>query len=228
MDGKTRKELMREEREKLKGMPLKKKLGYVWNYYKAVIGAAAALVFILFIIAQAVKGAGKTIVFSAALINAEKAGGVEVPKLGRDFAEYIKIDEKKEEVSFDDSYLMNPEQGDTITMAAQTKLMAAIQAEMVDVMVMREEVYESYLASGAFMPLEEALGKEFLEEHQDMLAFGTAEGGAQEKAYALKFEKSKKLQDVCGGGTVYVAVTARAVHLENVRKFVEYLLPCPQ
>ena len=52
----------------------------------------------------------------------------------------IKIDEKKEEVSFDDSYLMNPEQGDTITMAAQTKLMAAIQAEMVDVMVMREEV----------------------------------------------------------------------------------------
>ena len=117
MDGKTRKELMREEREKLQGMPLKKKLGYIWDYYKAVIGAAVVLVFILFIIAQAVKGAGKTIVFSAALINAEKAGGVEVPELGRDFAEYIKIDEKKEEVSFDDSYLMNPEQGDTITMA---------------------------------------------------------------------------------------------------------------
>ena len=181
MDGKTRKELMREEREKLQGMPLKKKLGYIWDYYKAVIGAAVVLVFILFIIAQAVKGAGKTIVFSAALINAEKAGGVEVPELGRDFAEYIKIDEKKEEVSFDDSYLMNPEQGDTITMAAQTKLMAAIQAEMVDVMVMREEVYKSYLASGAFMPLEEALDEEFLEQHKDMLVFGTVESDAGEK-----------------------------------------------
>ena len=192
MDGKTRKELMREEREKLQGMPLKKKLGYIWDYYKAVIGAAVVLVFILFIIAQAVKGAGKTIVFSAALINAEKAGGVEVPELGRDFAEYIKIDEKKEEVSFDDSYLMNPEQGDTITMAAQTKLMAAIQAEMVDVMVMREEVYKSYLA------------------------------------YALKFEKNEKLRDVCGKGTIYFAVTARAVHLENVEKFVDYLLPYSQ
>ena len=54
MDGKTRKELMREEREKLQGMPLKKKLGYIWDYYKAVIGAAVVLVFILFIIAQAV------------------------------------------------------------------------------------------------------------------------------------------------------------------------------
>ncbi|MEY8426907.1 hypothetical protein AALA00_04135 [Lachnospiraceae bacterium 46-15] len=224
MDGKTRKELMREEREKLKGMPLKKKLGYVWDYYKAVIGAAAALVFVLFIIAQAVKGAGKTIVFSAALINAEKAGGVEVPELGRDFAEYIKIDEKKEEVSFDDSYLMNPEQGDTITMAAQTKLMAAIQAEMVDVMVMREEVYESYLLSGAFMPLDEALGEEFLEQHQDMLAFGKAEGDTQEKAYGLKFEENEKLQAVCGVGTVYFVVTARAVHLENTGRFVEYLL----
>ena len=228
MDGKTRKELMREERETLQGMPLKKKLGYIWDYYKAVIGAAVVLVFILFIIAQAVKGAGKTIVFSAALINAEKAGGVEVPELGRDFAEYIKIDEKKEEVSFDDSYLMNPEQGDTITMAAQTKLMAAIQAEMVDVMVMREEVYKSYLASGAFMPLEEALDEEFLEQHKDMLVFGTVESDAGEKAYALKFEKNEKLRDVCGKGTIYFAVTARAVHLENVEKFVDYLLPCSQ
>ena len=103
MDGKTRKELRKEERERLKGLSFKKKLGYIWDYYKMELGILLVVLVIIGLSVQVMKGSGKTTVLSAALINVEKVSGGETLEFSREFSDDLELDEKKEDISFDDS-----------------------------------------------------------------------------------------------------------------------------
>ncbi|MCI5996364.1 MAG: hypothetical protein MRZ45_10560 [Blautia sp.] len=224
MDGKTRKEMMKEEKDKLKGMPFKKKLAYVWEYYKGVIGIAVFVIVIICLCAQMMKGSGRTTELSVAMINAQKTEGTEVLKMEKEFIGYLGLDEGKQTLAFDDSYLMNLESGDPMTVASQTKLLASIQAETLDVILMPEDIYENYMVSGAFADLEEKLGEEFLEVYRDMICEGRSENDTQDKGYALRIADNVKLKGIYGDQTVYLSATVNAGNVENIKKFVQYLL----
>ena len=224
MDGKTRGESMREGREKFKSLSFKGKIGYIWDYYKAAIGAVLAVILVVCVCAHAIKGSGKETVLSAAFINAEKVDGGEVRELQDAFGSFCGLDEGKESLSFDDTYLIDLENGDQITVACQTKLMASMQAETLDIVLMPEDIYENYVGSGAFMKLEEALGEELLDKTQGLLRMDRAENDREDWAYALKLTGNEKLKDIYGDRDVYLAVAVSAGHMEKIEEFVKYLL----
>lgn len=224
MDGKTRKEAMREGREKFKSLSLKGKAEYIWDYYKGMIGGILVVVLVICVCVQTMRSSGKEMVLSAAIINAEKTEGSKTMQLQDDFSAYLGLDEENQSLSLDDSYLINLKDGDQVTVACQTKLMASIQAETLDVILMPEDIYEKYLAMGAFAKLEETLGKEFLGEVQDNWCLGRIEGETEDAVYALKIVGSEKLKDIYGEREVYLAVPAGTEHLEQIRTFVKYLL----
>lgn len=224
MDGKTRKESMREEREKFKNLSLKGKAGYIWDYYKAVIGGVLAAILVILVCVHTIKGSGKEVVLAAALINAEKINGSEVKDMQNDFSSFCGLDEEQESLSFDDTYIINLENGDQVTVACQTKLLAAIQAETLDVVLMPEDIYENYVASGAFKRLDEVLGEELLDEARELLYMDRAEGDTEDYVYALKISDNEKLKSIYGDRDVYLAAAVSAGHMEKIEAFVKYLL----
>lgn len=224
MDGKTRKELRKEERERLKGLSFKKKLEYIWDYYKMELGILLVVLVIIGLSVQVMKGSGKTTVLSAALINVEKVSGGETLEFSREFSDDLELDEKKEDISFDDSYVMNMQSDDIMTTACQTKLIAAIQAETLDVMLMPEDVYQHYLKAGAYLNLEEVLGKDFLNQYPELVCTGREEGGREDHVYGLKFEENEKLEALYGKRTVYFAVASGSKNGEYVKRLAEYLM----
>lgn len=224
MDGKTRRESMREGREKFKKLSLKDKIGYIWDYYKGMIGGVLAAILVICICVQTMRGSGKETVLSAAIINAEKTDGSKVMELQDDFGVYLGLDEKSQSLSLDDTYLINLKDGDQVTVACQTKLMAAIQAKTLDLILMPEDIYENYLTSGALEKLEDALGKEFLEEEEAAWCMGRREGDSEDAVYALKITGSERLKDIYGDREIYLAVPVGASHPEEIRAFVKYLL----
>jgi len=223
MDGKTHRESMQEGREKFKNLTFKKKLGYIWDYYKAVIGGILVGIVVLIVCIQTMKASGKEMVFSAALINAQKMEIGETAKLQEDFENYLGLDEKKQSLSLDDSYMIDLKGGGQVTVACQTKLMASLQADRLDLILMPEDIYKNYLKSGAFAKLEDKLGKDFLEEMQELWCMERREG-EEEAVYALKIAESEKLKGIYGENGVYLAIPAGASHIEAIRTFVKYLL----
>lgn len=224
MDGKTRRESMREGRKKFKSLSFKDKIGYIWDYYKGIIGGILAAILVICLCVQTMRGSGKETVLSAAIINAEKTDGSKVLDLQEDFSAYLQLDEENQSLSLDDSYIIDLKNGDQVTVACQTKLMAGIQAKTLDVILMPEDIYENYLASGALTKLEETLGKEFLEEEKDIWRMGRTEGDDKDAVYALKISGSEKLEDIYGNREIYLAVPVGAGHPEEIRAFVKYLL----
>lgn len=224
MDGKTRRESMQEGREKFKNLSFKKKLGYIWDYYKAVIGGVLVGILVLIICIQTMKSSGKEMVFSAALINAEKTEIGRTTELQEDFEKHLGLDEEKQSLSLDDSYIIDLKNGDQVTVACQTKLMASLQADRLDLILMPEDIYENYLAAGAFAKLEDMLEPEFLEEVEENWYPDRREGETEDAVYALKITGSGKLKDIYGDRAVYLCVPAGASHLEEIRTFVRYLL----
>lgn len=224
MDGKTHRESMREGREKFKSLSRKEKIGYIWDYYRGMILGILATVLVVCICVQTMRGSGKDTILSAAIINAEKTEGSKVMELQENFGAYLGLDEKTQSLSLDDTYIIDLKNGDQVTVACQTKLMAGIQAGTLDLILMPEDIYEKYLASGAFAELEGLLGKEFLEEVEDIWCTGRREGDSADAVYGLKLAGSDKLKDIYGNQEVYIAVPAGAAHSEEIRSFVKYLL----
>jgi hypothetical protein len=224
MDGKTHSDSMREGREKFKNLTFRKKLGYIWDYYKAVIGGILVGIVVLAVCIQTMRSSGKEMIFSAALINAQKTDISKTAELQEDFEEYLGLDEKKQSLSLDDSYIIDLKGGDQVTVACQTKLMASLQADRLDLILMPEDVYKNYLKSGAFAKLEDKLGKEFLEEMQEFWCMGRREDETEDAVYALKIAGNDKLSDIYGEREVYLAVPAGASRIEEIRAFVKYLL----
>lgn len=224
MDGKTRRESMREGREKFGKLSFKEKLGYLWDYYKWVPALVVVLAVVIAIGVHVAKDSRKETVLSAAIINGIKNEGNEGLKLSEGFAEYIGLDPKTQSLSLDDTYLIKLADGDQVTVACQTKLMAAIQGETLDLMVMPEDIYRNYLASGAIVRLDEALDGEFLEEEKERWQMDRRGEDTEDGLYALRVTGSKKLEPLYGSQEVYAAVPAGAGHREAMEEFLKYLL----
>jgi hypothetical protein len=175
---------------------------------------------------MAMRSAKQESVLNVALIDATKVTGNEVADMERSFAHELSLDERTQCVAFDDSYYIDLESGDQMTVASQTKLMAAIRGETIDVMLLPEDVYKNYLTSGACESLEDVLDAELLEEMKDRTHLDRGEEDDTDRVYALDVTDSGKLQDIYDSedGKIYLTVTVRAHNTENIQKFVEYLL----
>ena len=224
MDDRTRKEKLREEWEKLKQLSFKKKIEYIWNYYKIFIIGTVGIVFAISAIVQIIGDIQTVTELSVAYANSYAVQEVS-EALAQDFKEYGEFDGKKQEVVFDTSYFFRLEAPDEMTMSAQTKIMAVIASKSMDVMVMPEEVYQYYLPSGAFARLEEVLAADLLEQTEAFWCMDKQEGDSDAKVYGLKLENNEKLKLFYGEEPVFIAVIGNSEHQDNAAKFIQYLLP---
>lgn len=223
MDDMTMKETMKEERKKLGELSFKKKIEYIWDYYKPVMLGIVGVILVIYVGIQMYQGSKVVTELSVAFVNSFIMDGEEAALHG-DFVEYGGFTDKNQQVSFDASYVINLEETSEAAAATTMKLAAVIGAKSLDVMVMPEDVYQNYLGMNAYLDLEEVMGTEFLREHEELLQRDMQEEDAKEKVYALKLTGNEKFKGIYGSETVYLTVIANTERTENVKKFVQYVL----
>lgn len=160
---------IREQLQKLKDMSFKKKLGYLWHYYK--IHAIITLLVIIFA-ASFIHNlvTRKDYAFYAVLINAETPY-IDYMMYGDAFAQYAGFDTDKYVAFFDTSSKISSDYYNQDSAANTDKMSAMIYTGTIDVIVADTYAFEYYAQSNSFVNLENVLPADILEKYKNSLYY---------------------------------------------------------
>lgn len=145
----TKKERMELERRKLKEMNWKDRLIYIVSYYKSVMLAFAAVILIIVVICQAVENSKYETILNVSVIGASLTEDSAV--ILEELEEQFGTEDKYEKIVFDTSYVMQDNGEVDYTVA--TKFTTMIAAHDMDVMIMNQMWYRTYVEQGLFLDL---------------------------------------------------------------------------
>lgn len=206
----TKKEKRELEKQKLKSMSWKEKLGYIWAYYKPHMAVTLGIILLLSIVGQSIYRSRFETVFSVAILN----GGMgDSEGMQADFKKYLGDEDKYHEIMVDSSMYFTGE--DSADYTSVMKLTTLIGSNQIEAMVCTEDQYEKYSDLDAFIPMDELLGQEELEAY-----------GSDVDKYGILVNDSPKLTEFgmeTGSGDAYLAVFAYTEHLDNAKAFIKYM-----
>lgn len=230
---------IRENNKKMKGRSFKEKLQYFWEYYKL---PTIIILFSLIIVISAVKAiiTNKDVVFEAVMVNCQ-----DTPQPAQ-FEEILGIDQKKEEVVYDNSFSMlaDPAAYSEAFYTSAQKLVALVAANQVDVMIADPELSESYFNSEFFDDLRKYFTEEELskmnEPYEDengniiepckviwhqMIDEETGDLIGEYMPIAIDIGDAPAITSApcCYFEHVYLTVFVNTQHPEDIRKFYDHL-----
>lgn len=160
---------IREQLQKLKDMSFKKKVGYIWHYYKVhIIITTFVVIFAASFIHNIVTR--KNIVFYAALVNAQTPY-IDYLSYGDAFEQYIGLNTGKYRTFFDTASKIYSEYYNQDSAATTDRMAAMIYTGTIDVIVADTYAFEYYAQSDSFANLEDILPQEILEKYSDSLYY---------------------------------------------------------
>jgi hypothetical protein len=207
MTPKERREL---ERSYMKGMTAGQKAQHIWAYYKThmllVALSIAAVVFVIY----AVYRYQVDTVLNVLVINSQN-GNAE--RMADDFKAYIGDEDRMHEILIDNTLSFTGR-----SMAdyyLEMKLSSYVRNQVVDVMILDEEYYESYCESGLLQPFFKVIPEEEIEE----LGLEVAD------VYGIRITGNEKLAEYGFemDGECYLAVMQNAPWPDNAAQFVRFL-----
>jgi hypothetical protein len=150
------------ELEKLKHLSPKKRVQYIFDYYKFPILAVIVVIVLTVSIIQTVVS-HKEVAFNAVLLN---AGGTAVTsndaRFASDFAEAAGINTNAYSVYVDCSNVLNLQAETQYDLAVRAKISALFAAKEIDILGADPEAFDDYARNGAFMDLRHAMDKDML------------------------------------------------------------------
>lgn len=208
------------EKEKLRDMPLKKKLTYLWEYYKIhALISIAAISLASYIIYNIV-----TPDITAKLYVALANNSIDEQVLldyQNDFTGYLQLDPKTENVIFNNTFFINA--GD-YSMSSQQVLSTLVAAEEIDVFIAPESVFESYAYNGYMDDLSEQMPTDLYSVLTDSFYISSKEEDTKECAYGIYLTNSDLYKNNAVNTDPYVlGIIANAKHRSNAIEFVRYL-----
>ena len=159
----TRKEKRQMEIQKIKALPLKKKIPYLWTYYKSWLVIALLIIVVGAFIATIVRNNMTEELISVGIEDTIPESQDAMDRLNADLLEYMGTGEGLETVSVDGSFVS----GDGYT--AATKRMTTVAAGGLDVFVCGEDTYQEYKSQDAFREWSEVLGDSYEKYEQYMM-----------------------------------------------------------
>ncbi len=240
----------KEEREKLKDQPFKKKVSYFWTYYKwYVLGGLLAVIILVTVVNEIVTS--KDTVLYGITLNGYPMG--EEDAFENAFMEYAGINQKKDTIFINSTLRMSDDPYDTSSLSSTQFIMVYIAASDLDVCMMDPQRFEKYTYGGIYIDLQSCLSKEMLasldgklyymdnavfQEIDELERNGDYDAAAEVKLpNPLKPEEMKEPIPVgidisgCSKFTdsyyyedgVYLGICANTKNLENSLKFIDYI-----
>lgn len=193
MEEKQTKEIIREELKKLSGLTWGQRLGYIWDYYKPIMAAILAVIFLISIGVTIYRNKQIQDLLKVYLLNSNSYG-IDSERMVNEFTEWIGGIEEKQEILIDTTLSIGDDNSQ-YGMANQVKLTALASVGDIDVMLMDEETFDSYYKVGYFADLTEVLPEERLNDWQDFLIYREPVAESEtEEAAGLDSETEKEDQ----------------------------------
>lgn len=230
--------------ENLKTLKGRTKIQYIRDYYKLPL---AILGILLYIFSYILYGhfTHKENVLCAALVNVN-AGEKLTKELGMDFLDSMNLNPSKNKLElYTGLYLTDDELNENhqYTYASRMKILAAIDGELLDVVLMNQEAFDAFSQNGYLYNLEELLPKmdsgfydtiktdlasniAILEDNKEDLLFDTSvsyHAVTEEHYYGIDLSCTKFVGSAGFSEPVYFAIIANSPRTDNAVNYLKYL-----
>ena len=213
---------IKQELEKIKGMPIKKVLNYIWDYYKIPLISISILIgligYFMSIFLRPVQETAGAVAF----VNFYE-DITENSSFYQTFMEQYKEMPIESTLIFDNHYFFNLEKEADYKNSYYQKLTAYLEAGTVDVVICEEENLMGIAKSGRFLDLSDERVEKIYREYQKQIVYLSFEG--EKIPIGIDVSDSPVLTGVNGyQKKCYLAISSNASHLEFVENFLQYLL----
>ena len=230
--------------ENLKTLKGRAKIQYIWDYYKFPLTILGIL---LYITAYILYGhiSAKNSVLYVALVNVN-AGEILTEGLSRDFLNYMNLDSSKNKIElYSGLYLTDDELNENIqyAYASRIKILAMIDGELLDVVLMNQEAFDAFSQNGYLYDLEELLPQMdsnlydtitpdlatnivILDDNQEELMFDTSASYyavTEEHYYGIDLSRTTLIDSAGFHEPVYFGIVANSPRTDNAVDYLKYL-----
>lgn len=214
---------IREQQKKAAEMTFKGKAAYFWDYYKVhtcVIAVVAVLA--IFLIKDIMTGNQES-VFQVAIINSETQTLDE--SYEQAFGEYIGINPKKESVTLDNTYQIDLDGADQLTVASTQKMVANVQLALIDAILAPSDIVDYYAYNSFLGDISKILSTEQFNELDAKGRIYYAKTEAGKTPVGIKVEDSQwiKKTGLFTKQKPILTCLSNSTHQENILKFIAYM-----
>ena len=225
-------------------MKFRKKIQYIWDYYKFPL---VVLCIFLYVIGYFLYGhfTRKDTVLYTALVNVSASESL-TRQLSTNFIPYIKEDSSKKELQlYTGLYLTDDENNPNheYTYASRMKILAAIDSEQLDVVLMNKEAFDAFSQNGYLCDLDKLLtasdshlyevlkpylvaNTTILEDNSVDLQLDSSipyQAVTEEYTMGLDMSQAGLIHQAGFEDVVYLGIIENATHKDTAVKYIQYL-----
>lgn len=230
------------EKEKWESLSKKQRVRYLWDYYKLPFVIVFIVIYVIgFNIYRHVTH--KDTILYTGLVNIATSDETNA-KLSDDFFTYINANEKKEMCRLYTGWFLTTDKDSQYfqyTMASQIKILASIDDEQLDIVLLNRESFDAFSQNGYLYNIEELLqgtdlydqlkpymitNIEFLEDNGKDINFDASiefKATSVEFPMGLDISESHVFDGTSYSDTIYLGVIANTPRKEMALKYLEYL-----
>lgn len=202
----------------LKRLHGKDRLQYIWDYYK--LHMAIILIF-LYIIGYILYGqlTHKESVLYTAFVNVN-AGEEVTTQLTSDFIKHLDLSPSKNKVyTYTGLYLTTNDSNPYFeyTYASRTKILGAIGAEQLDIVLMNKEAFDAFSEAGYLCDLKTLLSEQAPDFYQNFADFLVDQ-------YGLDVSKIGLISEAGFDDIVYAGIVENSQRKETAMEYLKYIL----
>ena len=204
----TPKEKRQAELEKLRGMSLGEKAGYLWTYYKIWLFVPVILIFVIWQGMQIYHNMQEVELLSVGVVDTNLNTEEGQETFESDLLKLLGTGGENEVIALDTGLSSGDDS------ASAMKRATVLGAGTLDLMICGEELYDSYDAQGAFADWEEILGEDY-GKYESYFVDGRLDLSRSAKwdSYGLVIYEP-----------VYAGALVSSENTEALRQFAEYYL----
>ncbi|MDU5109914.1 MAG: hypothetical protein E6248_05675 [Clostridium sp.] len=203
----TKKERYYLEIKKIKSLSGKKKIEYLWSYYRFVLAILFVILLIGISIGTMYKNSQRNTLMSIVIVDANQEKFEEVEELKRNILESIGNRGKHDEVVIDISASSSDDSAATI----KTIISISSMGEN-DIVICNEETYKKFKAQGAFANWVDVLGEDYSKYEKYIY----------NDEFDLSLSDKWLKSEITSYSPVYACVLSKASNKENIKNVIEY------
>lgn len=223
----------------------KQKLQYIWDYYKFPIAVVCIL---LYILVYTLYGhfTKKEIILYSSLVNVNASEEL-TTKISTDFLDTLDLNHAKQDMQLATGLYLTDDEANAYyeyTYASQMKILASIESEQLDVVLMNKEAFDAFSQSGYLCDLEELFSSSLadvydsvepllvdniiiLEDNAMEVTLDASvayESVIEEKKVGLDLSKIGIIAEAGFDDTVYLGIIENSPRKDMAVTYVKYLL----
>jgi len=209
------------EREKLRDLPFKKKITYLWDYYRlvalvVVVVLAVLIYFINGILHPSIKPS-----FYAAIINSEVNPEV-MTKYSSDFSSYLSLDPKKTSIELNTNFNF------PINAAVVPDMQAALNTYLavgeIDVIIAPESEFKNYVTNGYISKLSDELPTDVYSSLTDYFFVSSTTDDPVKNGYGIYLNDSDLFKNITFNSERYIlGIVVNYKHEDATIDFIRFL-----